>query len=1152
MAVKEIKTRISLDGEAKFKSSLRSVNSQLKVLASEVKAVSASFDKNKATIKDYQNLNTALNKLIEQQKIKTSALATAVEDSAKSYAEAKERAKKMAEEYGENSEQAKKASKAVEEAENKLQRYTTQLNRSQTELNRLNLQFQQNEEAIKKLEDTTEDLTTENEQLDDSMKKSEKSGKSFKDTMQSLAKVSLKAMETSIKATATALKGISTASIKALTTEVNISMKAFAGYQTAIAGTATALTKASVSVGASFEKSMSNVQALKGLDKSSVEFQKLEEKAKEMGKATSKTATESADALGYMALAGWDVNTMLTSLEPILRASEAGNLDLAMTSDLVTDTMSTLGYEAKDLNKYLDTVIATQNNSNTSMQQMLEAYIGVGGMFKTLNVDMAEGAAIIGILANRGKKGAEAGNNLNSILINLVGANSKAKNAMEELGVSAWDQEGNFIGLEKTLKLLSGALSNATQEQRTLFEAAIGGKTQFDTLQMLIDGVENEYDKLYQTVSNCDGALMNTAKTMQDNVKGSFVILQSALEGFGNEYFASIAGNLKDLLDELSRYVSLFTTAFESDGFSGVAGFFNRFKTTLTNDILGVIPSVSSAYTEFSNAFNKITLDLFDVGLATATPAISSIIPVAIESFTSLVDGIAQRLPTLIPILAISAEMLFEGVIVGTNSALSTFAKQLPTIIKAILPTFTKAVNAILPNMIETGLTIIEALLSSLQTITEYPALADSITSLVERIALDIYNLTPTLMSSGGAILTAVMSGIITNLPTLLTAGLAIIMQLVQGIYTNIVPITNATITILDTIIQSIVDNSEMLLTAGIGIIIGLVDGIVQDLPRLLEQAVGLVMFIAEAIANNIEPLIDVALDLILALVDGIIINLDLILDTAPKIIEAILIGVLNNLDDILNTAGLLIVKLAEGIVSAVPMALEAVAEVIKSIIAAFAKADWWPIGENIVMGIIEGIPDAINNSVEAIKSAAYELVNVFKTGLEINSPSKVMKEEVGVWLLPGVVEGMEDTEGQLDKAVEDTVKGIDFNRAIDGVASIDTETMYSVMFSSNIDEIQRQLQEMSSANATMSFFANASAEEIENARISSNTTTQNEMSVINAIDMIYQKLNDIENDIRNIKTEIHTTNYLYPNAQALSDTVVQAVALNSARTGGW
>ena len=111
MAVKEIKTRISLDGETKFRNSLRSVNSQLKVLASEVKAVSASFDKNKATIKDYQNLNTALNKLIEQQKIKTSALATAVEDSAKSYAEAKERAKKMAEEYGENSEEGKESVK---------------------------------------------------------------------------------------------------------------------------------------------------------------------------------------------------------------------------------------------------------------------------------------------------------------------------------------------------------------------------------------------------------------------------------------------------------------------------------------------------------------------------------------------------------------------------------------------------------------------------------------------------------------------------------------------------------------------------------------------------------------------------------------------------------------------------------------------------------------------------------------------------------------------------------------------------------------------------------------------------------------------------------------------------------------------------------
>lgn len=307
-------------------------------------------------------------------------------------------------------------------------------------------------------------------------------------------------------------------------------------------------------VGADFEKSMSTVQALSGA--TSEEYDALSEAAQRMGATTSKTAAESADALGYMALAGWDTEQMLEGLEPILRASEAGGTDLARTSDLVTDSMSAMGVSTEELAHYLDVVTKAQSSSNTSMEQALEAYIGAGGMFKQLNVPMEESAAILGVLANRGIKGSEAGTALNSILVNLVGANKNAASALDDLGISAWDSEGNFIGLSETLKKLEGALENCTDEQKAMLEAQIGGKTQMDTLQALISGVSEEYDGLYDSLTKADGALLETAKTMQDNLTGDITTFGSALEDLGIKIYDKFREPFREAVQTATTEIS--------------------------------------------------------------------------------------------------------------------------------------------------------------------------------------------------------------------------------------------------------------------------------------------------------------------------------------------------------------------------------------------------------------------------------------------------------------------------------------------------------------------------------------------------------------------------------------------------------------------
>lgn len=323
-----------------------------------------------------------------------------------------------------------------------------------------------------------------------------------------------------------------------------------------------------VNVGQKFEASMSKVQALSGA--TGEDFDKLSAAAKEMGASTSKTASQAADALGYMALAGWKTEQMLGGLEPILRASEAGGMDLARCSDLVTDSMSAMGIAIDDLGHYLDVVAKAQSSSNTSMEQLLEAYVNVGGSLRNLNVDIEESATLLGTLANRGKKGAEAGTALSSIIVNLIGANKSAKTAMDELGISAWDSNGNFIGLKETLELLGDTLKNLDNDElENNFVAKIGGKTQLDTLQALLSGVNEEYDDLFEVLNDCAGASEDAAKTMQQNLTGSMTMFGSALEGVGIEIYESFKEPLTKAVDEGTDMLSGLVSRISDGDLSG-------------------------------------------------------------------------------------------------------------------------------------------------------------------------------------------------------------------------------------------------------------------------------------------------------------------------------------------------------------------------------------------------------------------------------------------------------------------------------------------------------------------------------------------------------------------------------------------------------
>ncbi|MEI3162941.1 MAG: phage tail tape measure protein [Lachnospirales bacterium] len=300
-----------------------------------------------------------------------------------------------------------------------------------------------------------------------------------------------------------------------------------------------AFAKSSLDTYKDFQQSMSNVAGILSVDTTSETYKKLESAAREAGKSTTKTAQESADALSYMALAGWSVEDSMNGLMPILRASEATGADLATTSDLVTDSMSALGLQTNELNHYLDVCARAQNKSNTTLTQMQEAYIGCGATFKNFNTELDESGALLGVIANRGIKGSEAGNSLQSTLVNLTKQSGESYKAMQALGVSAYDSQGKFKGVSNVLLELNDKTKNLTEEQRNNYLTMIAGKTQLTTLNALMAGLTNtlsngktEFQDLREQLQSCNGSLDKMANTMTNNLSGAMARAQSATDDF--------------------------------------------------------------------------------------------------------------------------------------------------------------------------------------------------------------------------------------------------------------------------------------------------------------------------------------------------------------------------------------------------------------------------------------------------------------------------------------------------------------------------------------------------------------------------------------------------------------------------------------------
>lgn len=307
-----------------------------------------------------------------------------------------------------------------------------------------------------------------------------------------------------------------------------------------------------VETGKSFEASMSQVTATMGLTTASEEYEVLSAAAKEMGATTKYSATQAGEALNYLALAGYSAENSVKALPTVLNVAAAGGIDLAYASDMITDSMSALGLEMNDLTGFSDKLAKTSQKSNTSVAQLGEAILTVGGTAKSLAGGVDELNTMLGLIADNGIKGAEGGTALRNIILSLSAPTDTAAAALKELNVQAFDSDGNLRELSDVFGDLNTALAPLTDEEKTQFLNKIFNKVDLKAVNALLGTTSTRFDELRGYIEDCDGAAAQMAETMSDNLEGDMQILNSSLEAVGVSTYEKFSGPMREAVHEIT------------------------------------------------------------------------------------------------------------------------------------------------------------------------------------------------------------------------------------------------------------------------------------------------------------------------------------------------------------------------------------------------------------------------------------------------------------------------------------------------------------------------------------------------------------------------------------------------------------------------
>lgn len=595
-------------------------------------------------------------------------------------------------------------------------------------------------------------------------------------------------------------------------TIAKVGVAAVGAATTAITGFAAS----AVNAGKSFDSSMSQVAATMGFtvdelndstSNAAQTMQQLSEYAQYMGSTTAFSASQAADALNYMALAGYDAETSMSMLPNVLNLASAGGMELATASDMITDASSALGLSLDETAELVDKMAKASSKSNTSVSQLGDAILTVGGTAKSLAGGTTELSTALGILADNGIKGAEGGTALRNIILSLSAPTDKAAKEMKALGLNAYDANGNLRPLEDIFSDLNGTLSKMTQGKQTEVLNTLFNKVDLKSANALLATSADRWEELSSAIDNAEGAAEAMAAVQLDNLEGDITLFKSALEGAQIAVSDKLTPSLREFVQFGSNGLSKITEAFKKNGLKGAM-----------------------------KEFGKVLSD----GLQMVVKKLPEFVKAGMELIGALGQGIIDNLDTIIDTAIIIIEELIEGLV----SALPAIADAALQIILKLADGLTEMLPELIPTIVDIVYTIVKKLTDP-----------DTLMKLVDAAL---------------AIMIALAEGIVNAMPIIIEKGPQIIENLIAAVVKAFPKIIEASIQMMVVLAAGIIDNLDKMISAGMEVVGAIVVGIVEWLANLVKVGADMGNSIREGFKDFIDAALQWGKDLMDNFIKGI------------------------------------------------------------------------------------------------------------------------------------------------------------------------------------------------------------------------------------------------------------------------------------------
>ena len=759
----------------------------------------------------------------------------------------------------------------------------------------------------------------------------------------------------------------------------------------------TAMGAASVKTGAEFDKSMSQVAATMGVTVDQIG--ELRDFAQEMGRTTAFSATQAADALNYMALAGYSADESIGMLPNVLNLAAAGNMDLARASDMVTDTQTAFGIETERVTQMVDEMAKAASTGNTSVEQLGDAFLTVGGLAQELNggmvtLDDGTQVAVDGIqeleialtaMANAGVKGSEAGTHMRNMLLKLSAPTQDGITSMQMLGVQVFDTEGNMRSLADILGDLDGNMKNIVP----VFEDAYEQLSQMSDDEIMQQWEENPYlmEKFGVSLLDNNQKLRDWNDILQD-INDTFsegALTQEQRIGVISDMFNTRdLASAEALLNAIGEdWDDIGASILEAEGAAG-----------------------QMADTQLDNLAGDVTL--FKSALEGAQIAISDVLTPSLREFVQFgTDGLSRL-----------TAGFQEG---GITGAMEVFGDILSDGLNMIIEK--------LPDFVDAGMKLLGALGQGL--LDNLPTIIDATVKIIQKLMQGLTQALPSLIQGGIELVKGIVQGMIQAIPTLIEALVSSLPEIIDGLISITMEVLNALAEMLPTLIPQLVEaflaalnaflsNIDLMVETAVNLIMGLTMGLINALPILIEALPQILEAIVNAIVENLPIIIEAGIQIIGALVEAILGNIGPLIAAGIQMLVSLIGGILNAIPELLTTGAHLVIELATSVLKSLPELIEG--------------------GIQIVGAIVKGITDTIGNVIEAIIGminailgvVADFLDSIFEAGVDIVTNIWEGIESIGKnaaqWgkdLIDNFVGGIKDKIGKVKDTVTDIANTI-------------------------------------------------------------------------------------------------------------------------------